>query len=245
MIQTVVFDTKPYDREPSPVRDARRLHRVALPGVPPGPRYGAHGARAPRPSASSSMTSWTGPAWRRWRAQGVKLLALRCTGFNNVDLAAAKELKLAVTRVPVYSPYAVAEHAVALAPHPQPQVHRAFNRVRELNFSLDGLVGLRPARQDRRRCRHGQDRAHRRPDPARVRDAGAGLRSVPESGVGQAAGRRAMSMRPLAAFSDVVSLHIPLTPETKHIIRRETLELMKPGPFSSTSAGARSLTRRP
>src|SRR6266436_5028279 len=73
---------------------------------------------------------------------GVKLVALRCTGFNNVDLAAAKALGLAVTRVPSYSPYAVAEHAVALLLTLNRQIHRAFNRVRELNFSLAGLVGF-------------------------------------------------------------------------------------------------------
>ena len=82
------------------------------------------------------------PCLEALAAQGVKLVALRCTGFNNVDLAAAKELKLAVTRVPVYSPYAVAEHAVALLLTLNRKVHRAFNRVRELNFSLNGLVGF-------------------------------------------------------------------------------------------------------
>ena len=72
----------------------------------------------------------------------MKLVALRCTGFNNVDLPAAKELKLAVTRVPAYSPYAVAEHAVALLLTLNRKMHRAFNRVREFNFSLNGLVGF-------------------------------------------------------------------------------------------------------
>src|SRR5262249_2720683 len=74
--------------------------------------------------------------------QGVELVALRCTGYNNVDLDAAKRLKLTVTRVPVYSPHAVAEHAVALLLTLNRKIHRAFNRVRELNFSLDGLVGF-------------------------------------------------------------------------------------------------------
>ena len=82
------------------------------------------------------------PCLEALAAQGVKLVALRCTGFNNVDLAAAKELELVVTRVPVYSPYAVAEHAVALLLTLNRKMHRAFNRVRELNFSLNGLVGF-------------------------------------------------------------------------------------------------------
>jgi D-lactate dehydrogenase len=72
----------------------------------------------------------------------VQLLALRCTGFNHVDIQAAKELGITVTRVPVYSPYAVAEHVVALLLALNRKIHRAYNRVRELNFSLSGLVGF-------------------------------------------------------------------------------------------------------
>ena len=68
-------------------------------------------------------------------------MTLRCTGFNNVDIDAARELKLTVTRGPVYSPYAVAEHAVALLLTLSPKIHRAFNRARELKFSLNGFVG--------------------------------------------------------------------------------------------------------
>ena len=74
--------------------------------------------------------------------EGVRLVALRAAGFNNVDLAAAKELGIAVCRVPAYSPYAVAEHAVALILALDRRTHRAFNRVREGNFALDGLLGF-------------------------------------------------------------------------------------------------------
>ncbi len=73
---------------------------------------------------------------------GVRLLALRCTGFNRVDLSAAKELGLPVTRVPTYSPHSVAEHTIALILALNRKLHRAFNRVRELNFSLAGLEGF-------------------------------------------------------------------------------------------------------
>ncbi len=75
-------------------------------------------------------------------ALGVKLIALRCAGFNNVDLAAAQEFALAVVRVPAYSPHAVAEHTVGLLLTLNRKIHRAYNRVRELNFSLSGLVGF-------------------------------------------------------------------------------------------------------
>jgi D-lactate dehydrogenase len=73
---------------------------------------------------------------------GVRLIALRSAGYNHVDLAAAGELGLVVARVPEYSPYAVAEHAVALLLTLNRKLHRAYNRVRDFNFSLDGLVGF-------------------------------------------------------------------------------------------------------
>ena len=73
---------------------------------------------------------------------GVQLIALRCAGFNNVDLAAARENGLSIVRVPAYSPYAVAEHAVALILTLNRKTHKAYNRVREGNFSLERLTGF-------------------------------------------------------------------------------------------------------
>ena len=70
------------------------------------------------------------------------MVALRCPGFNNVDLEVAKQLNVTVTRVPSYSPHAFAEHTIALILTLNRKIHRAFNRVRELNFSLNGLVGF-------------------------------------------------------------------------------------------------------
>jgi D-lactate dehydrogenase len=74
--------------------------------------------------------------------QGTRLIALRCAGFNNVDLAAAHELGITVVRVPAYSPHAVAEHTVGLILALNRKIHRAYARVREGNFSLDGLLGF-------------------------------------------------------------------------------------------------------
>ena len=71
-------------------------------------------------------------------SQGVKLIALRCAGFNQVDLVTAKALGMTVLRVPAYSPYAVAEHAIALIMTLNRKIHRAYNRVRDNNFALDG-----------------------------------------------------------------------------------------------------------
>ena len=73
---------------------------------------------------------------------GVKLIVLRCAGFNNVDLPTAKELNIPVARVPAYSPYAVAEHAMALCLTVNRKTHKAYNRVRENNYALNGLLGF-------------------------------------------------------------------------------------------------------
>src|SRR5258708_4364973 len=73
---------------------------------------------------------------------GIKIIAQRCAGFNNVDIAAAKENKITVVRVPAYSPHAVAEHALALIMTLNRKTHKAYNRVREGNFSLDRLLGF-------------------------------------------------------------------------------------------------------
>ncbi len=161
--------------------------------------------------------------------EGVRMVALRCTGFNNVDVGAAKELKVVVTRVPSYSPYAVAEHAVALLLALNRKIHRAYQRVREQNFSLNGLVGF---------DLHGKT--------AGVIGTGKIGRIMVE--ILHGFGMRVLAFDPrpnrewagkmgveyvdalqLARESDVVSLHIPLTEETWHIIRAETLESMKPG----------------
>ncbi|WP_429183559.1 NAD(P)-dependent oxidoreductase, partial [Aeromonas veronii] len=75
-------------------------------------------------------------------ANGTKVIALRCAGYNNVDLAAAKELGLKVVRVPAYSPEAVAEHAVGLMMTLNRRIHKAYQRTRDANFSLEGLVGF-------------------------------------------------------------------------------------------------------
>jgi D-lactate dehydrogenase len=78
----------------------------------------------------------------RLHSLGVRLIALRCAGYNNVDLAAATKCCITVGPVPAYSPYAVAEHTMALMLALNRKLHRAYNRVREGNFSLDGLLGF-------------------------------------------------------------------------------------------------------
>lgn len=227
MITTAVFDTKPYDRD--------ALQQSAAPGVAwhfLDFRLNAETAPLAKPARAVCVfvnDRLDRPCLEVLAGQGVELIALRCAGFNNVDLAAAKALKLTVTRVPAYSPHAVAEHAVALLLALNRKIHRAYNRVREQNFSLHGLVGF---------DLHGKT--------AGIVGTGKIGRIVAQilRGFGmkvlaydpfpapewaQPNGVDYVDARTLAQNSDVVSLHTPLTPETKHLIREETLALMKPG----------------
>jgi D-lactate dehydrogenase len=228
MIQTAVFDTKPYDREP--------LQRAST-GFGIDWRFmecrlsaetaaAAHGA----PAVCTFVNDLVDRACLEVLAKlGVKHVALRCAGFNSVDLTAAKELGFSVTRVPAYSPYAVAEHAVALLLALNRKIPRANNRVHDLNFSLNGLVGF-----DLRGKTAGIFGTGKIGSIAAQILRGFGMRVLafdpfPSAEWAQQHGIEYTDPRTLARESDVISLHTPLTPETHHIIRRETLELMKPG----------------
>jgi D-lactate dehydrogenase len=227
MMITAVFDTKPYDREHlQPAAGTGIEWRFLECRLTKETAPLAEGAQAVCVFVNDQLDR---SCLEVLAAQGVKLVALRSTGFNNVDVAAAKALKLTVTRVPVYSPYAVAEHAIALLLTLNRKVHRAFNRVRELNFALNGLVGF---------DLHGKT--------AGIVGTGKIGRIVAQ--ILRGFGMKVLAYDPfpnrdwaaqqgveyvdaftLAGQSDVISLHIPLTPETKYIMRRETLGLMKPG----------------
>jgi len=162
------------------------------------------------------------------REGGVQLIALRSAGYNHVDLAAAERLGLPVVRVPEYSPHAVAEHAVALVLALNRKIHRAYARVREWNFSLEGLVGfdlhgktvgiVGTGRIGQAAARIFLGFGSRllaydlRPDPAL---ASQGVRYV--------------ELQELYRESDVISLHVPLTPATRHLIDGRALVAMKRG----------------
>lgn len=170
--------------------------------------------------------------------QGVKLIALRCAGFNNVDLAAAKEVGIAVVRVPAYSPHAVAEHAVALCMTLNRRIHRAHNRVREHNFSLNGLVGF---------DLHGKT----------VGIVGTGkigriaaeiflgfqtrvlaFDPFPDTNWAATKGITYVDFPTVLKESHLISLHLPLTPDTFHLFREETVAQMRPGAYLiNTSRG--------
>lgn len=169
---------------------------------------------------------------------GVRFIALRCAGFNNVDLDAAKELGMQVVRVPAYSPEAVAEHAVGMMMTLNRRIHRAYQRTRDANFSLEGLIGFNM---------HGRT--------AGVIGTGkigiAALRILKGFGMRLLAfdpypnplalelGAEYVDLSTLFAESDVISLHCPLTPENHHLLNADAFALMKDGVMIiNTSRGA-------
>lgn len=175
-------------------------------------------------------------------AAGVRAILLRCAGFNNVDLDRAQSLGLFVANVPSYSPEAVAEFAVALIQTLNRNTHRAYNRVREGNFQLDGLLG---------KTLHGKT----------VGICGTGRIGVAMAKIMKGFGCTILAFDPyenaefkgygtytdfdtLLASSDFISLHCPLMPHTRHIINEAALNKMKPGAMLvNTSRGALIDTR--
>ncbi|RYU96598.1 2-hydroxyacid dehydrogenase [Emticicia agri] len=169
---------------------------------------------------------------------GVQLIALRCAGFNNVDLVAAKNADMRVVRVPAYSPYAVAEHALALIMALNRKTHKAYNRVREGNFSLEKLTGF--------------DLYHKTVGVVGTGKIG-GVFARIMSGLGCKilaydkfqdetlikAGVSYVSFEELLVQSDIISLHCPLTADTRHLINAQALAQMKKGVMLiNTSRGA-------
>jgi len=171
-------------------------------------------------------------------AAGVRLIALRSAGFNHVDLAAAERLGITIARVPAYSPNAVAEHAVALILTLNRKTHKAYNRVRENNFSIDGLMGFDLSTRTVGIIGLGKIGACF----ARIM-AGFGCRIIVSDPNAEADhlpdGAELVEPDQLFQRADIVSLHCPLTPETKHIIDRQALGSMRPGAMLiNTSRGA-------
>ncbi|MBA4299314.1 MAG: hydroxyacid dehydrogenase [Cyclobacterium sp.] len=168
----------------------------------------------------------------------IKLIALRCAGYNQIDLNAAAEQEITVVRVPAYSPEAVAEHAFALILTLSRKTHKAYNRVRENNFSLDGLTGVNI---------HGKTigvigvGAIGRAFCRIAKGFGCQLiaNDVYENEEMKTLGVTYHSLKKVLSRSDIVSLHCPLTPETHHMINAETISQMKDGvALINTSRGA-------
>lgn len=167
------------------------------------------------------------PVLRALHKGGVRAILLRCAGFNHVDLSTAEELGLFVANVPAYSPEAVAEFAVTLIQTLNRKTHRAYNRVREGNFNIEGLLGT---------TLHGKT----------VGIVGVGRIGLAAARIFHGFGCRLLAYDPFAGEefkqfgtlveldtllqeSNIVSLHCPLTEGTKHLINMDTLARMKPG----------------
>lgn len=183
------------------------------------------------------------PALEALAQAGVRYLALRSAGFNHVDLDAARELGFGVARVPGYSPYAVAEHAVALMLALDRRIHRAYARVREGNFSLDGLLGF-----DLRLRTVGIVGTGKIGHAVASILRGFGCRllayDVRENPDCVGLGVEYVSIDRLLEESDVITLHCPLTEETRHLIDAEAISRVKPGVMIiNTSRGALIDTR--
>ncbi len=170
-------------------------------------------------------------------AKGIKLLLMRCAGFNNVDLDKAKEYDIRVMRVPGYSPEAVAEHAMALALAANRKLHKAYNKVRENDFSLSGLMGFNFYQKTAGIIGTGKIGA------AMCRICrGFGMRVLAYDVYENADLKEFVEYLPLEqvlAESDLLSLHCPLTDDTYHLINLDTIKKMKDGVvLVNTSRGA-------
>jgi D-lactate dehydrogenase len=235
-VKVAIFSTKKYDRE---FLGAANASRHELQFFDPNLSEETVGLAAGFDAVCVFVNDQVNAAViARLHSLGVRLIALRCAGYNNVDLSAATKQGVTVVRVPAYSPYAVAEHTVALMLALNRKVHRAYNRVREGNFALDGLLGF---------DMHGK----------RVGLIGTGqIGTVVAqilSGFGcptlafdpipnqtcRSLGVRYVELNELFAHSDIITLHCPLTPENKHIISGAGIAKMKKGVMViNTSRGA-------
>lgn len=175
---------------------------------------------------------------KKMSQMGIQLIALRCAGYNQVDLKTANSLGISVVRVPAYSPEAVAEHAFALILTLSRKTHKAYNRVRENNFSLEGLTGVNihgktvgvigTGAIGRAFCRIAK---------------GFGCKvlayDLMENEEMKQIGVEYLPLEKVLSLSQIISLHCPLTPETKHLINRETISKMQNGvALINTSRGA-------
>lgn len=232
-----VFSTKPYDRLFLAAASRNGGHRLRFHEhrLTPESACLASGCAAVCVFVNDVVDA---SVLQRFAQQAVQLVALRCAGFNNVDLDAAARLGITVARVPAYSPNAVAEHTLALMLTLNRRTHRAYNRVREGNFSLEGLLGFDMVGKIVGIIGTG------RIGSAVTRILlGFGCRVIAcdpapshdclEMGV------QYLPLDELVETADIITLHCPLTPQTRHLIDAAAIRRMKPGVMLiNTSRGA-------
>ena len=235
-MRVAFFSTRPYDREFFRSANERPGHELTF----MEPRLTADTAKLAQgfPAVCAFVNDQlSAPVLEELLAGGAQLIALRSAGFNHVDLAAAERLGLRVVRVPAYSPYAVAEHTVGMILALNRKFHKAYARVREGNFALDGLLGF---------DLHGRT----------VGIVGTGKIGALVAKIMHGFGCPLMFFDPfrnpecealgpyvplerLFQESDIISLHCPLTPQTNHVICTDAIGRMKQGVMIvNTSRGA-------
>lgn len=243
-MKVAVFSTKPYDREFLSSANQRCANghdlRFLEPRLSLETAQLAHGAAAVCAFVNDVLDR---PVLEMLAASETRLVALRCAGFNNVDLSAARDLGVAVARVPAYSPEAVAEHTAALILSLNRNIHRAYARVREGNFALDGLLGFDLKGRTVGIVGTGRIGVC----VARIM-LGFGCtvlatdpRQDPEF---TRLGGRYVELDDLLSRSDIITLHCPLTPQTRYLIDAEAIAAMKTGVMIiNTGRGALVETR--
>ncbi|WP_180900439.1 2-hydroxyacid dehydrogenase [Martelella soudanensis] len=223
-MRVTVFSAKPYDEDFLKAANEGRHELVFT-------EAGLHAPTAKLAAGSKAICAFVNDdlgasTLSVLKAVGVELVALRCAGFNRLDLTAADRLGIAAARVPSYSPYAIAEHTLALVLTLNRKIHRAFNRVREGNFALNGLLGF---------DLHGKT--------VGVVGTGGIGRNVMRAFAGfgcellafdpypsdeaVALGARYVGKDELLEKSEILTLHCPLTPETRHFIDEGAIASMK------------------
>lgn len=235
-MKTAVFSTKPYDREflIAANAGAHELHFLEA-NLDASTALLAAGFGAVCVFVNDTVDA---PVLKQLAGVGTRLIALRCAGFNSVDLAAAKRNGIAVVRVASYSPHAVAEHTVGLILALNRHLHRAYNRVREGNFALDGLLGFDLNGRTAGLIGTGRIGAV----VAKIlRGFGCEVLTMDpfQNPDCLALGVRYVTLDELLDRSDIISLHCPLAPENHHIIDTAALARMKTGAMLiNTSRGA-------
>lgn len=237
-MRVAIFGTKPYDRQFLTAANAAHDHELHFfePRLDITTAALADGFPAICAFVNDRLDA---AVLERLAEGGTRLVALRCAGFNNVDLRAAERLGIAVARVPAYSPHAVSEFTIALLLALDRRIHRAWARVRENNFALDGLIGRNLNGRTAGVIGTGRIGAL----VARALMLGFGCRvlaaDVIEDPELLAIGVEYRPPADVIAEADILTLHCPLTPETHHIVDADAIARARPGLILvNTSRGA-------
>lgn len=237
-MKVTVFGTHDYDRASLEEANAGGMHVLdfVTEGLNARTAARARGAGAVCTFVNDRLDA---PVLEAVYASGARLVALRSTGYDNVDLVAAKKLGLTVLRVPAYSPHAVAEHAIALIMALNRKTHLANARVHRQDFTLDGLVGFDLFGKTVGVVGTGRIGVV----AARILGQGFGCKVLATDPVPCSAcmemGVRYVELAELLAAADIVTLHCPLDSGTRHLIDGAALQRMKPGAMLvNTSRGA-------